>query len=62
MSGLAFQMAAIIALGTFLGISLDENFPNEKKIFSLILTLFSVFFSVFYAIKRIIWISKNKSK
>ncbi len=55
-------MAAIIALGTFLGISLDENFPNENNIFSLILTLFSVFFSVFYAIKRIIWISKNKSK
>lgn len=62
MSGLAFQMAAIIALGTFLGISLDENFPNENNIFSLILTLFSVFFSLFYMIKRIIWISKNKSK
>lgn len=62
MSGLALQMAVIIATGTFLGIFLDDNFPNKNNMFSLFLTLFSVLLSVFYVIKRILWVSKNKNK
>jgi|TARA_B110000967_G_scaffold44827_1_gene44969 F0F1-type ATP synthase assembly protein I len=55
-------MGAITAVGVFIGIALDEKYPNENNLFTLILTLFSVIFSVFYAIKRIVSASKDKKK
>ena len=53
-------MGVIIALGTFIGVTLDEKYPNKNNLFTLILTLFSVILSVFYVIKRIISSSKDK--
>jgi F0F1-type ATP synthase assembly protein I len=53
-------MGAIIAVGAFIGVALDEKYPNENNLFTLILTLFSVILSVFYVIKRIISASKDK--
>tara|TARA_B100000767_G_scaffold99432_1_gene95347 strand:- start:229 stop:408 length:180 start_codon:yes stop_codon:yes gene_type:complete len=53
-------MGVIIALGAFIGVTLDEKYPNENNLFTLILTLFSVILSVFYVIKRIISASKDK--
>ena len=55
-------MGVITAVGVFIGIALDEKYPNENNLFTLILTLFSVIFSVFYAIKRIVSASKDKNK
>jgi len=54
LSGIAFQMIAIIAVGTFIGVKLDEKFPNKLDLFTLILTLSSVIISIVYVIRRII--------
>ena len=53
-------MGVITAVGVFIGVALDEKYPNENNLFTLILTLFSVIFSIFYAIKRIVSASKDK--
>ena len=50
-SGLAFQMAAIIFIGTFGGYKADQYFGFEKHILTLILSLLSVVFAIYFAIK-----------
>ena len=58
-SGIAIQMFAIIAVGTFVGVKLDEQFPNKNNLYTLILSLGSVIMSIVYVIRRIIAGSKN---
>lgn len=58
-SGLVIQMVAIIAIGTFIGVKLDDKYPNENNLFTLILTLLSVIISIYYVIRRIILVSKD---
>ncbi|MCF6364782.1 MAG: AtpZ/AtpI family protein [Bacteroidales bacterium] len=50
-SGIAFQMAAIIIIGTFGGYKLDQYFGFEKHILTLILSLLSVILAIYTAIK-----------
>ena len=57
-SGLMFQMAAIIAVGTFIGVKLDERYPNRHNYFTIGFSLFSVIGSIVYVIRRIIADSK----
>lgn len=57
-SGLVIQMMAIIGVVTFIGIKLDEKYPNEKNLYTLGLTLTGVVVSIVYVIKRIIANSK----
>lgn len=57
-SGIAIQMFAIIGIGTFIGVKLDEKYPNEDKLYTLILSLGSVIMSIVYVIRRIIAGSK----
>lgn len=52
-------MFAIIAVGTFIGLKLDEKYPNEHNLYTLILTLCSVIASIVYVIRRIITASKD---
>jgi F0F1-type ATP synthase assembly protein I len=52
-------MIAIIAVGTFIGVKLDEKYPNKNNLFTLIFTLSSVIISVVYVIRRIIAASKD---
>jgi hypothetical protein len=52
-------MFAIIAVGTFIGVKLDENYPNEHNLYTLIFTLGSVIMSIVYVIRRIIAGSKD---
>lgn len=58
-SGLAVQMVAIIGVGTFIGYKLDENYPNERNLFTLFGALSSVITSIIYIIRRIIATSKE---
>ncbi len=58
-SSLAFQMFAIIGLGSFLGVKLDEFYPNQHNLYTLILSLSSVLISIYYVIRRIISSSKG---
>ena len=59
-SNLVIQMIAIIALGVFIGIKLDEKFPNKNNLYTLGFTLTSVILSIVYVIKRIISTSKDE--
>nr|WP_255407674.1 AtpZ/AtpI family protein [Gaetbulibacter sp. 4G1] len=59
-SGLAIQMFAIIGVGTFIGYKLDENYPNEHRLFTLFGALSSVIISIIYIIRRIIATSKEE--
>ena len=53
-SGIAIQMFAIIGIGTFLGVKLDEKFPNKNNLYTIILSLTSVIIAIIFIIKRII--------
>ena len=57
-SGIAFQMIAIIGGGTYLGVFLDEKFPNKHSIYTVICSLFAVIISIYFVIRQIIKISK----
>ena len=59
-SGIVIQMVAIICVGTFIGVKLDERFPNEKNLYTLFFTLSFVIASVVFVIRRIIAASKNE--
>jgi len=58
-SGIAIQMIAIIGAGTFIGVKLDENYPNKYNLYTLSFTLGSVIASIIYVIRRIIAASKE---
>jgi F0F1-type ATP synthase assembly protein I len=53
-SGMAFQMVAIIVGGVLAGIQLDKWLKLKFPIFTLVLTLLSVFLAMYYFIKDII--------
>ena len=59
LSAIGIQMAAIIAVGTFVGVTLDEKHPNDTNIFTLIGSLFSVILSIYFVIRRVISVSKD---
>ena len=58
-SSIAIQMLIIIGLGTFIGIKLDEYYPNDYNAYTIILALVSVILSMVYVIRRIIAASKD---
>ncbi|MDT0558087.1 AtpZ/AtpI family protein [Ichthyenterobacterium sp. W332] len=58
-SGIVIQMFAIIGLGTFAGVKLDEFFPNDHKFYAIILSLSSVILALVFVIRRIIAGSKE---
>lgn len=58
-SGIAIQMFAIIAIGTYAGVKLDEKYPNKHNLYTVSLSLTSVIASIIFVIRRIIAISKD---
>lgn len=58
-SSLVIQMVAIIGVGAFVGVKLDEKYPNKNNLFTLILTLLAVIASMYYVIRRIIAVTKD---
>lgn len=52
-SGIAFQMIVIIALATYAGIKLDEAYPNNNKLYTIIFSLVGVAISMYYVIKQV---------
>ena len=59
LSGIAFEMIAIIGGGTFLGYKLDSKFQFETPILTIILSLLSVAISTYVIIRRVKQINKN---
>jgi hypothetical protein len=53
-SGLAFQMFAIIGLGIFGGVKLDQWLKIGFPVFTVLLSIFSVSAAIYIAIKDLI--------
>lgn len=60
-SGIVFQMLAIICFGAFIGVKLDEKFPNKNNLYTLTLSLAAVILSVIIVIRNINSASKKAS-
>ena len=58
-SGIAFQMIAIISLGVYAGIKLDENYPNKYNLFTLICSLTAIGMALYFVINKVSNISKK---
>lgn len=54
-----FQMAIIIAGAVFLGIWLDEKFPNKFSAYTISVSLLGVFIALFQVIRSVKNISKD---
>ena len=54
---MAFQMIAIILLGTYGGVKLDEYLKLENQIFTIILSLFSTVAAIYLFLKE--FLKKN---
>ena len=55
-SGIAFQMFAIIAIGAFGGVKLDEYLNNQ---YTIIFSLVAVLAAIFFVIRQILKMSKD---
>jgi choline-glycine betaine transporter len=55
-------MIVIILLGTYGGIKLDEKYPNEYSIFTVICSLLSVGIAMYFVIKQVTDFSKKEDK
>lgn len=53
-----FQMGIIILAFTYLGMCLDEKYSNESSIWTIILSLLSVFLALYNVIRQV----KNLNK
>jgi F0F1-type ATP synthase assembly protein I len=53
-STIAFQMVAIILIGVYAGVKLDEWLTDGTPIFTLIFSLLSVSLAIYYMIKDFI--------
>jgi len=53
-SSLATQMAVIIAAGAFFGDYLDKKYTLDTPIYTIILSLLSIFLALYYVLKKII--------
>lgn len=60
-SGMAFQMIAIIGLGTYGGIKLDDAYPNKFQAFTLIGSLGSIAIALYIVIRRVTNFSKKQN-
>ena len=58
-SGIAIQMLAIIGLGTYGGIKLDEAYPNKYHIYTLVCSLASIAIAMYFVIKQVSNNTKN---
>lgn len=59
-SGIAIQMGVIIAAGALGGQWLDEKQGNDFPIWTLVLTLFAIFASLYKVIREVIKMGKDE--
>jgi len=59
-TSLTTQMAVIIAAGTFFGDFLDKVNKSDTPIYTIILSLISIFLALYYVLKKII--NQNEKK
>lgn len=59
-SGIAIQMGVVIAAGALGGQWLDEKQGNDFPIWTLVLTLFAIFASLYKVIREVIKMDKDE--
>jgi hypothetical protein len=55
-------MIAIIGLGSYAGVKLDEKFTNKYSVFTIICSLASVGIAMYYVIKQVTDFSNKENK
>lgn len=60
-SSIAFQMIAIIGVGSFVGVKIDDYFGDKNNLWTIILSLCSTILAVIFVIRRIIADSKGNN-
>lgn len=58
-SGIALQMGIVIAIGAYLGVYLDEKYPNQYSAFTIICSLAGVFLAMYSVISQLNKFNKN---
>lgn len=58
-STMAFQMVAIIGVLTYLGVWLDDKYPNEYSMFTIIFSLLGVVGAIYIIIKQVTNLNKE---
>lgn len=61
-SSIAFQMIAIIVLGTWGGVKLDEKYPNKYSLGTVICSMLSVAIAMVYAVRKAKNFSNSKKQ
>jgi F0F1-type ATP synthase assembly protein I len=56
-----FQMGIIIYVFTLFGIWLDKKFKTENNVFTIVLSLFSVFLALYNVLKQVQDLNKNNN-
>lgn len=52
-SAIGIQMIVIISLGVFVGIKLDEKYPNKYKLFTIIFSFLAIGIAIYSVIRQI---------
>jgi len=60
-SGVGFQMLATIGVGVWGGIKLDNNYPNNYQVFTVICSLISIGVALYLVIKQVTKFSNQKN-
>jgi F0F1-type ATP synthase assembly protein I len=53
LSGIGLQMGVTIFLGSFIGKSLDDKYPSDKKWYTILFTLLFVGISLYNVLKQL---------
>ena len=61
-SGMAFQMGGIIGLGAWGGMKLDDKFETDSQIFTIVLSLLSIFIAMYLVIRDVIKMQNDNEK
>lgn len=61
-TSIAFQMLAIILIGVFGGIKLDEWLELKFPVFTVILAMLSVVLAIYYTVKDLVKTDRDKRK
>ena len=56
---IAIQMGVVITAGVLTGQWLDEKYPNNHQVFTIILSLFAVFAALYMVIKKAMRMTKQ---
>lgn len=59
-SGIAFQMGFLIGIGAFIGVKLDQYYPNKYSVFTIIFSLIGVFLGLYVVIRQLLKMTKDE--